>query len=544
MKSKIILCSLCFLFLAAAGVVKGDIIINEVMSNEPSSQVTLEWVELFNNSDSAKLLTFYSLDMQGGVFTFPAQTIGPREYFVVCRKLFSSGGVPGFESYWGNADSVWGDSESENYKVYQFPGMSLKNDSGTITLFYTSTIKSVFRWTERGDDGVSWERFTPTSAAIGRSIDLRGGTPGRENSITPGQHDLALVSVEAESSQGITSFDFTIVNVGLSSVVGAELSVYYDNNRDTVATLGDLLRVVNLPDFNPGDTFHVLENLQLDGIYPSVLVRLSDDDRLNNNFKLVTVPGKDFPPVVINEFLADPQSPLKTEWVELKNRSDSAIDLRGWLVGDSNRLSPAVSEGYLLTGGDYIVMCEDSASFRDFYTDHNIPLRQISNWPQLNNDDDIVRLFDSLGFAADRFAYNVTFGGNFSWGRGEETGRVNSWGRSKVAGGTPGGRNDVYYQAMSEQIRVVVKPNPFSPRRDERTMITFSVPPGDNFALRIYDIQGRIMKTLLDNISAVDGSISWEGKADDGHVLPPGIYILYLEISGVGEYKRTVVVAP
>lgn len=544
MKPIITIIYLMLSFLAAWDSAKADIIINEVMSNEPGSQRNFEWIELYNNSDSSKILTYYSLNIEGDAFVFPEQSIGAREYFVVCRKLFSSDGTAGFESYWGDADSVWGDSESENYKIYQYSGMSLKNDSGTVTLFYTSAVKSIFKWTEGGADGVSWERFTPTSSAIAESTDPKGGTPGRINSITPGQYDLALVSAIFELSNGITKCDFTVVNVGLSAVVGADLRLYHDDNRDTAVTLGDLINITNLPDFSPGDTFHILENLQFEGIYPSILVQLSPDDRSYNNMELSTVPGRDFPPIVINEFLADPESPLKTEWMELNNRSDSTINLQGWLVGDSNGLSPITAQKYLIKAGEYIVLCEDSANFRNFYSNNDIPLLEISSWVGLNNDGDVARLIDSIGYTADRFDYETAYGENFTWGRGEEAGRENSWGRSVVAGGTPGSENEVYYEAVSEKIKVITEPNPFSPRRDSEMRITFSVPPGDNLAMRVYDLQGRIIKTMLDRIPAMDGSISWNGKADDGYPLPPGIYILYLEISGAGQYKQTVVIAP
>lgn len=544
MKLIIIIFYFALLLFTAWSEVNADIIINEVMSNESGSQRNLEWIELYNNSDSAKILTYYSLNIDGDAFVFPEQSVGAWEYLVVCRKLIGSDGMAGFEPYWGNADSVWGDSELENYKVFEFSKMSLKNDSGTVTLFYTTAVKSIFKWTESGDDGVSWERFTLGSSAIAKSIDPKGGTPGKINSITPGQYDLALVSATSESLDGTTKFDFTVANAGLSTVVDAELRLYYDNNRDTAVMSGDFINLINLPNFNPGDTFHILENLQLDGIYPSVLIQLSPDDRLSNNIKLPTVPGREFPPVVINEFLANPESPLRTEWVELENRSDSTINLQGWLIGDSNRLAPVTAQKYLLDAKAYVVLCEDSANFRNFYSNNNIPLLEISTWTGLNNNRDAIRFIDSIGYTADRFEYKTTYGGNFAWGRGEEAGHENSWGRSVTAGGTPGSRNKVYYQAISQKINVTTEPNPFSPRRDSEMRITFSVPPGDNLTIRVYDMQGRIIKTMLNNMPAMDGAILWDGKADDGHTLSPGIYILYLEVSDAGQYKQTVVIAP
>jgi hypothetical protein len=537
---------LFFIFvLCMAQLTDADIIINEVMSNEPSSEVSLEWIELYNDSDSAKTLTYYSLSAEGEIFSFAAYSVGPREYFVVCRRLFASTTSAGFESRWGDGSGVWGDDGSENYQVYQFSNMSLPNDSGSVTLYYVSAAKSTFKWTEKGSDGVSWERFTAASSVVARSQDPSGGTPGRENSITPAANDLALLSaIASPEAGGRTSLEYAIANLGLNDFSNATLSVYYDNDRDSATTLGDLIRQITLPDFEVGDTFYILDAATLVGTYPSLLARLSSDDRAANNQILFHAVGEDYPPIVINEFIADPEAPLQTEWIEIKSRSDSAISLQGWLVGDSTKLAPISPGPNILNPGEYIVLCEDIDLFKTFYSGFDGRLIGVSSWARLNNGGDKVRLVDSLGFDADEFSYELVYGGNFSWGRGPDAEREGSWGRSIISGGSPGEANEIYYQATAAKISVAVEPNPFSPERDGQTKIDFSVPPGDNLIICVYNLAGLKVATLLDNIAAVDGSIVWDGLDDDGDRLPPGIYILSLEVSDVGQYKQTIVVAP
>ncbi|SYZ74287.1 exported hypothetical protein [Candidatus Zixiibacteriota bacterium] len=525
--------------------VYGDIEVNEVLSNEPGGQVSLEWVELYNNSDSAKYLSFYTVQFADTVFNFPGATLGAHDFMVVCRRLITSGGTAGFESVWGNNSGIWGDDASESYPIYQFIGMALNNDSGTVVLKYGGVTKSTFKWITTGADGVSWERFSPGSTAISNCIDPRSGTPGMINSITPGNSDLSFLSISAEPQlSGNTILYFTVADIGLSYESGKQLNLYYDLDRDGIVTNADLIEIIDLPAMNVNDTFNLITVLELEGTYPTILGLLPDDDRLANNVRSLTVPGRDFPPVVISEFLADPQAPLGTEWVELKNISDSMIDLRSWLLGDTLSLHPVSSGHYILDTNWYVVLVKDSLAFRSYYPDPSIPVLELSSWSLLNNDHDMIRLLDSYGYLADGYAYSSTFGDNYSWARGDNDDKNSRWGRSKEVGGTPGAANDVFYPPTAAAINVKTEPNPFSLSRDGIANITYTLPPGESFSMKVYDIDGRVIKTMADDLPTLEGTVTWDGNSDGGRPVKPGIYILYLEVFGREQYKQTIVVAP
>ena len=498
-----------------------------------------------NNSDSAKYLSFYTVEVAGAVFNFPGATLAAHDYLIVCRRLFTSGGTAGFESVWGNNNGIWGDDASEQYPAYQFTGMSLGNDSGTVLLKYGGAVKSTFKWIADGADGVSWERFTPGSIAISNCLDPKGGTPGKINSITPGNSDLAFLSISAEPQpSGNTLLFFAVANVGLTYQANKQLNLYYDLDRDGSVTNADLIEIIDLPEMNVSDTFNLITVLELAGSYPTILGRLPDDDRLANNVGSMTVPGQDFPPVIISEFLADPQTPLATEWVELKNISDSMIDLEDWLLGDTSSLHPISSGHYILDTGWYVVLVKDSAAFRSFYADLSIPILKLSSWSILNNDHDLIRLLDNYGYMADSYAYASAFGDNYTWARGENDDKNGRWGRSKEIGGTPGAANDVFYPASSNAITVTAKSNPFSLSNDGETIISYTLPPGESFSMKVYDTDGRIVKNIVDDMAPLEGSIVWNGRTDGGRHVKPGIYILYLEVFGRDQYKQTIVVAP
>jgi flagellar hook assembly protein FlgD len=69
-------------------------------------------------------------------------------------------------------------------------------------------------------------------------------------------------------------------------------------------------------------------------------------------------------------------------------------------------------------------------------------------------------------------------------------------------------------------------PNPFNPS----TTIEFSIAKRSNVRLVIYDITGRIVRTLIDGQEFEPGlyRVQWNGKNDYGEYVASGIYIYRL----------------
>jgi flagellar hook assembly protein FlgD len=96
-----------------------------------------------------------------------------------------------------------------------------------------------------------------------------------------------------------------------------------------------------------------------------------------------------------------------------------------------------------------------------------------------------------------------------------------------------------------------VSPNPFSPDNDgfeDFTVINYNLKQiTAQVRIKIYDSQGRLVRTLLNNAaSGSSGSVIFNGLNDAGHALRIGIYIIFLEALneniGVLETMKTVVV--
>ncbi len=74
-------------------------------------------------------------------------------------------------------------------------------------------------------------------------------------------------------------------------------------------------------------------------------------------------------------------------------------------------------------------------------------------------------------------------------------------------------------------------PNPFNPT----TTFIVNIPQslsGDFVQLSIYDVQGRIVKTMLNkNLSAGNYLYKWDGKNDSGIPVSSGVYIANLHVN-------------
>ncbi|MBK7190171.1 MAG: nuclear transport factor 2 family protein [bacterium] len=81
-------------------------------------------------------------------------------------------------------------------------------------------------------------------------------------------------------------------------------------------------------------------------------------------------------------------------------------------------------------------------------------------------------------------------------------------------------------------------PNPFNPT----TEISFVVPDGGaNVSLRVYDITGRLVRTLVEgNEPAGTRSVTWSGENDRGQPVPSGTYFYHLTGPSFSEKKKMV----
>jgi len=84
------------------------------------------------------------------------------------------------------------------------------------------------------------------------------------------------------------------------------------------------------------------------------------------------------------------------------------------------------------------------------------------------------------------------------------------------------------------QLRTVF-PNPFNPQ----TTISFSLAGDERAEVSVYDLTGRLVRTLANRTcTAGDHSVVWNGKDATGRELPSGSYIIRLETESSVESQK------
>ena len=219
----------------------GELILSEILSNEPSNRVMLEWIEVYNDSLNEIDLHDYLLVEGDDTLSFVAGTnMETGSYLVICRRLEPVNGSDCFEYHWGDSSGVWGDSPMENYAVYEL-GFTLSNNSGSVYLI-KSTGEGIdhYIWEQSSDDGRSVERDNVTDPFSGwhACYDASGSTPGQPNSFMPETEDNYFLEVVPQivSLSGAEH----IVTISYAAPSGTKVSLYvYDDSALKRATLED-----------------------------------------------------------------------------------------------------------------------------------------------------------------------------------------------------------------------------------------------------------------------------------------------------------------
>jgi hypothetical protein len=157
--------------------------------------------------------------------------------------------------------------------------------------------------------------------------------------------------------------------------------------------------------------------------------------------------------IVIDELMIDPTPQLglpDVEWVELKNTTDTPINVEGWQLADASGLSGRMP-AFVLQPDSFLLVCAGSAvtALSAFG-----PVISVTRFPSLNNDEDQLILTDANGRVIHAVQYTADWYQNPVKAEGGWTLEMidpqnpcaanNNWIASiDESGGTPGRRNSV-----------------------------------------------------------------------------------------------------
>jgi hypothetical protein len=265
--------------------------------------------------------------------------------------------------------------------------------------------------------------------------------------------------------------------------------------------------------------------------------------------------------LVINELMYEPGS-SNSEFIEFYNLNSDSVDVGGWKIYKSNGDYFEISETSLcILKNEYFVCTGDSAIYDNYSWLKNSKV-VVQPSLGLTNSDDILILKDAKGNTVDSIYYSTKWHNrNIVETKNKSLERINpginindpdNWSTAVNAeGGTPGKENSIFTSNQKLEEKISVSPNPFSPDNDgfeDFAIINYNLKQlTAQVRIKIYDSQGRLVRTLLNNqASGSKGSVVFDGLSDGGHPLRIGIYIIFLEAmndnSGVLETMKTVVV--
>lgn len=112
--------------------------------------------------------------------------------------------------------------------------------------------------------------------------------------------------------------------------------------------------------------------------------------------------------VIIDEIMADPSPAISLpnyEWIELKNRSNTAINLQDWRISDAGGGSGPMP-AFVLQPGAYVIVCSQTAltAMSTFG-----PAIAVTGFPSLDNDMDRVVIRNASGDVMHAIEYKLTW---------------------------------------------------------------------------------------------------------------------------------------
>jgi len=132
-----------------------------------------------------------------------------------------------------------------------------------------------------------------------------------------------------------------------------------------------------------------------------VILDLTMADNIVAMFKLKEVRDS----IIINEINYNSLiSSNSDDWVELKNRSLSPIEISGWIFKDENDIHIfEIPPNTILEANDYVVLCNDTAVFKSVYPEIDNILGNLGYG--LSGTDEVIRLFNTEGEVVDSVHY-------------------------------------------------------------------------------------------------------------------------------------------
>jgi hypothetical protein len=278
----------------------------------------------------------------------------------------------------------------------------------------------------------------------------------------------------------------------------------------------------------------------------SLSITLSGSTTLNAVFEIDS--NFSIPKIVINEINYNSSINFNPQdWIEFYNNSDSSVNISGWIFRDSEDIHIyTIPEGTILGARGYIVLCTDDTLFHPLFPDVQNYIGNVNFG--ISGGGELLMLLDKNLNVID----SLTYDDQEPWppeadGHGPTLSLLNpnlenhlpqNWAPS-FGYGTPGKINDVYVPVdekenllPSEYSLMQNYPNPFNPV----TNIKYSIVKASNVKIKIYDILGNEVRTLVNDFHQ-PGFYNVMFNASN---LSSGVYIYRIESGDFSDTKKLI----
>lgn len=546
-----------FLYFAATPASKKDIVFTEIMADPTPVQglPEAEYVEIFNRSAHPFDLKDWQISDGSSLAYLPPQIILPNSYWILTTtsqalKFASFGnvlGVPGFPSLNNGGESL-----------------RLKTPGG-ITVDSVNFTMQWYKNSEKAEGGWALELIDLQNTCGEEdnwvaSESENGGSPGTTNSVNANKPDVSgprLLSAIPVSE--------TIILVQFNEKLAVDLLT-----SDFTVSPARLISSARFTDTSLREVVITLE----EGLLPRMLYRINTEvsdcagnliDDSHNSLTFALTEEPDSMDVVINEVLFNPR-PGESDYVEIYNRSEKYLDLKGWAIAKAEVNSTTdrkvlATDHLLMAPGSFFVF---TPLLTDLLSNHpRVPTDRIveTQLPSLPDDEGGLTIQSRDGISVDTFHYQsqmhspiikddegvslerISYHAN--------TNDVNNWtSASSTSGfGTPGQPNSNLRPAESNfENSVLISPEIFSPGQTFTQIQYRFEQPGQMASVKILDMQGHPIKEVATNVTlGSDGFFRWDGDRSDATIASSGYYVVWFELfdvtGGVKTFRKRVVVA-
>ncbi len=527
-----------------------EVIITEIMAN-PFPGLGLpevEYIELLNRSGHSIALDGCKISDGTKTGLFPAVTLLPDEYVVVCaakdEKLFSVEiKTVGLKS--------WPVLNNEGDKI------NLLNNLDEI-IFSVDYDKSWYNHDFKSGGGYALEmidvdRFCGDRLNWAASDDPLGGTPGRPNSVQGSNPDL--VGPELISA---IALDPTIIKLLFNEKLAlervGEFKVSFDKGLVATAIRRDSFQldviIVELSEpllrdeVYTVEASHVLDCAGNDVVSSAISIKIALPERAVKD------------DVIINELLFNPRQG-GVKFVEVYNNSEKYINLNNWHLGniveDTMTNKRAIThQDFVLPPRHFLALTTDPEKLKAAY-----PLGKegrffkIAAFPTFNQSAGTMGIANAENALIDATAYDEGFHALLlKTVKGVSLERVSfdsdsmdpdNWHSASTMGdhATPGVMNSQAIPENGLSQYVNLEPKIFVPGETGTlngfTRIKFSFPePGYMGNVMIFNLRGIRIKNIAQNILfGTQGELQWNGTDDKGKLVSMGYYLVFIEVYSV-----------